>query len=156
MLTTSASSLQSRMKARRTEMTCTAMNSLFRTRTLASSGEFELAIMKPPGEGARPTGLSQPGPAVSAQEDALAWERVRVCAILARPDGDLQALAGRPSPEIRRKPLDERPRAVKGRLFSWPASQARLGWITRKRRPTVRHVVNRTRSCSSRDLETPP
>src|SRR5437879_3392180 len=90
MLTTSASSLQSRMKARRTEMTWTAMNSLFRTSTLASRGEFELAIMKPPGEGARPTGPNQPGPAVSAQEDAPARERVRVSPILARADGDMQ------------------------------------------------------------------
>ena len=44
-LTTSARSLHSRQNARRTEMTCTAMNILFRTSTLASSAEYEPAFI---------------------------------------------------------------------------------------------------------------
>src|SRR5262249_60810296 len=46
-LTASAKSLHKRQSARRTEMMCTAMNSLFRTRTLASRAALGLVFMEP-------------------------------------------------------------------------------------------------------------
>src|SRR5947209_13050402 len=91
-LTTSASSLHRRTNARRTEMTCTAMNNLLSTSTLASSGEFALCNMKPP------DARDYVGPlSALCQLDAGGSGQVQVSVIIPRRAAAVQA-SGLPAP----------------------------------------------------------
>src|SRR5262249_27573852 len=95
-LTTSACSLHKRQKARRTEMICTAMNSLFTTSTLASSAGLGLECIKPPRHAAR-----------CPPQDPRTKRRARARAgssyvILSRKQRNMQEQAGNVHEEFRK------------------------------------------------------
>src|SRR5258708_5122705 len=83
------------MNARRTEITCTAMNILLRTKTLASKGEEGLANMKPPVAKRTAAAVLRPALRRPCLVDAPALTQVQGIHILPRGLVGLQAFAAK-------------------------------------------------------------